>query len=236
MLNNIGARLLNTMNVIVGKPAVHIPVYDPLALRLALEQLKMGSVIAVPTDTVYGLACDATNKQALEKLYDIKERCPSKPLAICLGDASDIENWANVQYIPHGLLNSLLPGPFTFILECVNRSLHKSLKLDGKVGIRVPAYDFIQNLSRQLGKPLALTSANLSNEHSAVDVSGFRSIWNRIPIIFDGGRLDYEGDGSASTIIDLSKSSTFSIIRKGAACEEVIRKLNQFGLINNIQN
>ncbi|XP_057669807.1 threonylcarbamoyl-AMP synthase [Diorhabda carinulata] len=208
--------------------ATHIPITNNSAEALGVKYLKHGSVIAVPTDTVYGLACDATNEKAINNLYSIKCRNENKPLAICLSEVSDVKNWAYADHLPENILNSLLPGPITIILRCTNNTLDHSLTLKGKIGIRIPNCNFIRNLSRGLGKPLALTSANLSNQPSAVKISEFRNIWENIPVIFDGGKL--KNNNNASTVVDLSDLDSFHIVREGVACQDIINTLLKFNL------
>ncbi|KAJ8930046.1 hypothetical protein NQ314_017211 [Rhamnusium bicolor] len=221
-------KVSNAASIPVPSMATHIPVISSSAEIIAIEYLKAGSVIAVPTDTVYGLACDATNTSAINKLYAIKCRNENKPLAICLGEISEVETWANVQHLPQNLLNALLPGPVTLLLHCASSNLDKSLSLGGKVGIRIPNYPFIRDLACGLGKPLALTSANLSNEPSAVEVSGFSCILDKIPVVFDGGNLGL--NHSASTIVDLSDQGSYLIVREGVAHKETVSILETFGL------
>lgn len=234
MLRSMALPLLRKFNIINNISAdsplmgVQIPVTHPFSEEIAYEYLKFGMVLAVPTDTVYGLACDATNVGAITKLYNIKARNKEKPIAICLGSVSDLNQWANIKHLPTSLLHSLLPGPVTLILESINNNLDSSLCLKGKVGIRIPDYSFIRTLSLKLDKPLALTSANLSNEPSAIKISQFKNIWNKVPIIFDGGTLNL--NSGASTIVDLSESGSFKVIRVGAALEETITILKQYNL------
>ncbi|XP_060515936.1 threonylcarbamoyl-AMP synthase [Cylas formicarius] len=207
--------------------AARIPIIRSDALNIALSYLNLGSVIAVPTDTVYGLACDATNPSALDKLYAIKCRSESKPVAICLGQISEVKLWARVSHLPKDLLSALLPGPVTLILECINK-LDSSISCQGKVGIRIPDHSFINCLAIGLNKPIALTSANLSNTPSALNIFGFEKIWDRIPAIFDGGNLG--SDPSASTIVDLSTIGLYQIVREGVACGNTVKILSDFGL------
>lgn len=198
---------------------------------LAIKYLKQGQVVAVPTDTVYGLACNAYDISAINKLYAIKQRNENKPVAICVGRVKDVKTWAVVDHLPNGLLSALLPGPVTLILTCANK-LDKSVVFNGKVGIRIPDYSFIRDLANGLGKPLALTSANLSNEPSALTVDEFKVLWDKVSGVFDGGRLGL--DRSASTIVDLSKPGTYHILREGIALKETTSILTKFGLV--IQN
>lgn len=224
--------VMNNININSPLMGVQLPITNTFSEEIANEYLKFGFVVAVPTDTVYGLACDATNVDAISSLYDIKARNKEKPIAICLGSVSDLNIWGNVRHLPNDLLHSLLPGPVTLILESINKSLDRSLSLDGKVGIRIPDYPFIRALSQKLQKPLALTSANLSTEPSATELSQFRKLWDKIPIIFDGGALSV--NSGASTIVDLSQPGKFKIVREGAALEKTIDILQKHDLKNCI--
>ncbi|KAJ8443260.1 hypothetical protein Cgig2_010155 [Carnegiea gigantea] len=117
----------------------------------AVEVLSSGKVIAVPTDTLYGFACDAW--EAVNRIYEIKWRKHTSPLAICVGDVSDIKRFAATDHLPGTLLNALLPGPVTVVLRREESSiLEKSLNpgLDS-IGVRVPDCNFIRIVSRRSG-------------------------------------------------------------------------------------
>ncbi|XP_030756401.1 yrdC domain-containing protein, mitochondrial [Sitophilus oryzae] len=173
------------------KPAVcymakHVSVTRPDAIDFAAKLINSGLVIAVPTDTLYGLACDATNLEAIVKLYGVKQRSEYKPVAICLAKISDISLWANIKHLPEGLLDELFPGPVTVILTSLEK-LDQSVCRKNKIGIRIPNHSFITDLVSKVQKPLALTSANLSNQPSTVSPLQFKNIWDKIAGIFDGG-------------------------------------------------
>lgn len=202
-----------------------------LAEACAVKLLKSGGVIALPTDTIYGIACDATNVEAIENLYHIKCRDENKPLAICLGDIEDVKKWAIVDHLPSGLLQKLLPGPVTLIFQTINQYLDKSLMCYGKVGIRIPNYNFIRTIANELGKPLALTSANLSSKPSSVKIEEFQVIWDKLDGIFDGGDLSkYSISRSGSTIVDLSIKGVYTVVRTGMAIENTCSILDSFKL------
>lgn len=205
--------------------AEHIPITKPDALSTAIKYLQSGCVIAVPTDTLYGLACDATNMQAIEEIYNIKNRCEYKPVAVCFGKIEDISDYASVDHLPKDLLGKLLPGPVTLILNSVCQ-VDKHLCYDGKIGIRIPNYKFIQELTRGFGKPIALSSANTSNRLSTVSCLEFRELWSKIPAVFDGGVTNVSREGS--TVIDLSEVGKYYIIRDGVAYDETVKILKQF--------
>ncbi|XP_060039968.1 threonylcarbamoyl-AMP synthase isoform X4 [Erinaceus europaeus] len=139
------------------------------ALRAAVAELRAGAVVAVPTDTLYGLACSASCSAALGAVYRLKGRSQAKPLAVCLGRVADVYRYCHVQ-VPEGLLQDLLPGPVTLVMER-SEELHKDLNpFTPLVGIRIPDHAFMQDLAHMFGGPLALTSANLSSQASSLNV------------------------------------------------------------------
>ncbi|KAL3655519.1 hypothetical protein CASFOL_001305 [Castilleja foliolosa] len=83
----------------------------------AVEAVRAGKVIDVPTDTLYGFSCDACSMEAVKQIYEIKGRKYTKPLAICVSDVEDIQRFADTQHLPLGLFDSLLPGPVTVVLR-----------------------------------------------------------------------------------------------------------------------
>src|SRR5437868_9782902 len=90
---------------------------EPRKIKRAVEALEAGEVIAYPTDTVYGLGCDLTNKKAIDRLYQIKRMEKAHQLAFICPDLSDIAHYAIVENAQYRVLRHFLPGPYTFILE-----------------------------------------------------------------------------------------------------------------------
>ncbi|KAK6163304.1 hypothetical protein DH2020_000168 [Rehmannia glutinosa] len=181
----------------------------------AIEAVRAGKVIAVPTDTLYGFACDACSVEAVRRIYEIKGRKYTSPLAICVGDVSDIQRFAVTDHLPHGLLDVLLPGPVTVVLRRGELSiLEKSLNpgLDS-IGVRVPDCNFIRVIARGSGSALALTSANLSGQPSSVDITDFENLWHHCAYVYDGGVLPSGRAGS--TVVDLSMLGKYKILRPG---------------------
>ncbi len=195
-------------------------------VRAATNHIRQGGVIAVPTDTIYGLAADAQNHEAVQKLYAIKGRDFLKPIAICVPSVSVIGIWGRADHIPRKMLSTLLPGPVTVILnrtERLNPSLNPKTV---KVGIRIPKHDFMQHLTSSLNTPIALTSANKSNEMSSIAVHEFSSLWSQLDAVFDNGTIGNHRSGS--TIVDLSEPGKYEIVRKGSYLEDTIRILKKF--------
>uniref|UniRef100_UPI00358FC6FC threonylcarbamoyl-AMP synthase isoform X2 n=1 Tax=Myxine glutinosa TaxID=7769 RepID=UPI00358FC6FC len=191
--------------------------------------LGEGGVVALPTDTVYGLACLAQRTSALKTLYTIKSRVEAKPLAICLAEPSQVYRFCNVT-ISTALLNQLLPGPVTLVFErssLLNPELNPYTQL---VGVRVPRHLLVQELVRRCGGPLALTSANLSGKPSCLCVEEFRPLWPSLSLVIDGGPSSSNHLGS--TVIDLSSPGCFNVLRHGCAYEETMVLLeHEHGLI-----
>ncbi|XP_065869026.1 uncharacterized protein [Euphorbia lathyris] len=197
----------------------------------AVQALKAGKVVAVPTDTLYGFACDACSSEAINLIYEIKGRKHTSPLAICVGDVSAIKHFATTDHLPHGLLDSLLPGPVTVVLSRGESSaLDKSLNpgLDS-VGVRVPDCDFIRVIARGLGRAIALTSANLSGKPSSVSIKDFENLWQHCAHVYDGGVLPSGRAGS--TVVDLSNPGKYKILRPGSAKDETVAILEKHSLV-----
>ncbi|XP_032351889.1 yrdC domain-containing protein, mitochondrial isoform X1 [Camelus ferus] len=204
------------------------------ALRAAVAEMRAGAVVAVPTDTLYGLACSASCSEALSAVYRIKGRNEIKPLAVCLGRVADVYRYCHVR-VPEGLLNDLLPGPVTLVMER-SEELNKDLNpFTPLVGIRIPDHAFMQDLAQVFGGPLALTSANLSSQASSLKVEPqeFQDLWPHLSLVIDGGPI---GDGQSpkcrlgSTVVDLSVPGKFGIIRPGCALESTTAILQKYGL------
>ncbi|XP_055920075.1 threonylcarbamoyl-AMP synthase [Eupeodes corollae] len=204
----------------------------PTALDSAKYYLDKGDVIALPTDTVYGLACSANNEKAIQKLYAIKGRDFRKPVAICVRDIDSLRNWGKAEHIDDMLLEQLLPGPITIVIErsanLNNRFLNPSTS---KIGIRIPDFDFIKNLCEKFDQPLALTSANKSAEQSSLNIHEFECLWSQLGGVFDGGQLGVtEECRSASTVIDLSIPGRYKVVREGVALKKTLSIMDNFNI------
>ena len=200
------------------------------AAKVAAEALLGGEVIAVPTDTIYGIAALVQNKDAVEKLYTIKKRNPSKPIAICVAEVEEIYKWADVT-VDKCLIEDLLPGQVTLVFrrsDELNNNFNPDTEL---VGVRIPDYPFLREVCTLSNGPLALTSANFSAENSTLEIDEFADLHESLFKVFDGGRLnDSEDARLGSTVVDLSEVGTFSIIRPGSVRDLVERVLKTHGL------
>lgn len=201
-----------------------------LHVSSAVAALLAGEVIAVPTDTLYGLACDACSPSAIGRIYEIKSRDQAKSLAVCVADVEDVSRYATTRHLPGGLLEQLLPGPVTLVLPRDEGSqLHPALNPGVKsVGVRIPQSEFIRGVARSFGKALALTSANVSGTTSTVCVDEFQSLWQHCAHVFDAGTLSAGRLGS--TVVDLTVPGLYQIIRSGGAMEATDAVLRSFGM------
>lgn len=208
---------------------------NPCAVQIAADRLRSGKVIALPTDTVYGLACSANDQLAIQQLYEIKGRNEEKPVAVCVSSIAQLKHYSEAEHLSDELLNRLLPGAVTIILN-KSKHLNNPFLNHGirKIGLRIPDYQFIQNVSATFVEPIALTSANKSGSASTLDVHEFQNLWTDLDAVFDGGHLgDIENDMKqrcASTVVDLSMPGTYEIIRKGIAIEHTNDVMHEFNI------
>lgn len=184
---------------------------DPQAISKSVETIKFGGTIAFPTDTVYGLAVDPFNPQALNRLYDIKERSMEKAIPVLIGNLQQIEMLVlEVNEPARKLASAFWPGPLTLILPKVP-NIPDELSPYPTIGVRMPNHEFTLRLLQATG-PLATTSANISggsNPTTSEDV--IEQIGGRIDLLIDGG----ETPGAIpSTVVDLTGKS-IKLLREG---------------------
>lgn len=135
----------------------------------------------------------------------------------------------DTSHLPPGLLDALLPGPVTIVLKR-SKELNNSLNPGNpRIGIRVPNDLFIRSVACEFGKPIALTSANTSSQPSSIRTTEFEQLWPMLGAVFDGGTLP--GSREASTVIDLSSSHEYSVLRDGSALQPTVAKLEKYGLL-----
>ncbi len=201
------------------------------ARERALQLLRAGELIALPTDTVYGIAADGLNAVAIEKIFVAKGRPSDKAIPLLLGDARDVETLViAAPPLAHALMEKFWPGSLTIVLHA-REIIPSVLRAKGDtVALRVPAHPLVRELARELGHPLAATSANLSggpNPTSAGEVEA--QLGGRIPLILDGGSTS---SNLASTVIDLTTDPP-RVLRVGALSLAEIEKVLGIKLSND---
>jgi tRNA threonylcarbamoyl adenosine modification protein (Sua5/YciO/YrdC/YwlC family) len=189
---------------------------EPRKIARAVEALRQGGVIAYPTDTVYGLGCDITNKHAVERIYRMKRMADTQLLSFVCPDLSNIAHYGVVQDFAYRIMRRLVPGPYTFILQAT-REVPKVLRMKRKtVGIRVPDHPVALALARELGSPVASTSASLEGE-ILIDPADIEDRFPELDLV-----LDAEGVGlTPSTVLDLSGDAAV-VVREGAGPLDVL--------------
>lgn len=191
-----------------------LPANETNAQAEALDLLRRGEVIALPTDTVYGIAADSLQADAIEKLFVIKERPALKAIMLLVGAPDDLERVAtNVPESARRLGEAFWPGGLTLVVPA-KPDLPANLTAEtATIGVRLPNAPLVWELVRQLGRPLAATSANLSgggNPTTAQEV--LAQLGGRFPLILDGGATF---GALASTVLDCTTDPP-RVLRAGA--------------------
>lgn len=131
-------------------------------VKQAAEVIKRGGLILYPTDTVWGIGCDATNPQAVERVYSLKKRADSKSMLAILASTNDLFNWLKVVPSTALMLLEAAVDPLTIIYDSPEGFASNILAPDGSIGIRIPNERFSNALSRKVRRPIVSTSANIS--------------------------------------------------------------------------
>ena len=183
-------------------------------IKAAAELLRQGEVVSFPTETVYGLGADATNDQAVKKIYEAKGRPADNPLIIHVADLDQIAEYAvEVSEKAETVMQHFWPGPCTIVLKKKGPLAPTVTAGLSTVGIRMPSHPIALELIRACGKPLAAPSANSSGKPSPTAAEHvYRDLNGKISGIIDGGET---GVGLESTVLDLSNPDKPAILRPG---------------------
>lgn len=187
----------------------------------AIALLNQNEVVALPTETVYGLAGNALNTAAVAKIFEAKQRPHFNPLIVHVASINQIENYAYVDELSWQLANTFMPGPLTLLLP--KKSNIPSLVTAGssKVAIRIPAHKVMQQVLQQLCFPLAAPSANTFKYVSPVTAQHvYKTLQGKIPLIVDGGISKV---GLESTIVEVQNNEVL-LHRVGGLPIETIEK------------
>ncbi|MBU2544937.1 threonylcarbamoyl-AMP synthase [Patescibacteria group bacterium] len=174
----------------------------------AVEFIKRGQVVVSPTDTVYGFLADATNENAVKKIFDIKERSKKKPIPIFVKDIEMAKKLAVIDEKQKHFLNEVWPGKITVILKRKERcGLSKLLfGKESTIGLRVPDSKLVTDIIKKFGKPVTSTSANLSGKGPLSDIKEvleqFEKHGAKPDLVLSAGKLP---SSPSSIVIDLTK-------------------------------
>jgi len=191
---------------------------DPAVIREGARILKQGGIVAYPTDTLYGLACDPSLPDALEALYRLKKRAPSLRLPFIAADIPQARTVVSLESeIARRLAGRFWPGPLTLVLPLLDGHPLARWDWGTSLAIRVPASAPARDLARGAGIPIPATSANLSGEAAATHPEGLDPVLlSRLDLLLDGGSLP---GGPPSTVLDLTVHPP-RLLRAGAIASE----------------
>ena len=187
--------------------------------------IKRGGLVVMPTDTVYGLVCDARNKEAVRKIFKIKRRPKGKPISIFVRDLKMAKRFAKINKNQEEFLKKVWPGALTAVLR-PDVSLPEVIS-QGKntIGVRVPDSRFIIDLISKTGQPLAETSANISGQPATTKIKDvleqFEKEKMKPDLILDAGNLK---KARPSTVLDLTSKEP-KILREGKISEKNLLNL-----------
>lgn len=178
-----------------------------------IDTLRRGGLILYPTDTVWGIGCDATCDAAVQRVYELKQRADNKALLVLLDSADRLDHYVvDVPPIAHELLDVAVK-PLTIIYDGAFNVSSRLLGVDDTLGIRIPHEEFTHQLCTRFGKPIVSTSANISGETAPAIFSDIKAeIINGVDYVVKF-RQDDKTPHDASNVIMLRSDGTFKIIR-----------------------
>jgi L-threonylcarbamoyladenylate synthase len=198
----------------------HTPELFNTAVGRATHLLRAGNIVALPTETVYGLAANAFDDSAVSRIFEIKGRPAHNPIIVHVVGFDMAQRCVSLwPPIAEKLARAFWPGPLTLVLPR-SKEIPDLVTAGGPtVGVRWPSHPFIQAVIRECGFPLAAPSANFSNELSPTNASHVhKSLGNKIPLIVDGGQSQV---GIESTVLDLTATPP-RLLRPGMIHEQAL--------------
>ncbi len=192
------------------------PAERPAAVAAALEVLASGQPVGVPTDTVYGLAANAADTEAVESLFELKQRPAERSIAVIVADLADAAGLVKLDGPARCLAQSFWPGPLTIV---ANRqaAAPEHLGKGSTIGIRLPDDQIMQAIAAP--RPLAVTSANLHGGTTPITAQGVAELLPSLKLVIDGGLRGI----ASSTVVDVTGPSP-KILREGPVSLKEIRQ------------
>ncbi|MDP9956316.1 L-threonylcarbamoyladenylate synthase [Epilithonimonas hungarica] len=182
-------------------------------LTQAIEILQSGGTILYPTDTIWGIGCDATNPEAIKKIFEIKKREPNKSLIILVESEKRLQDLVDVPEMAWQIID-LSEKPVTIVYENPKNLPKELLAEDGSVGIRIVRNDYCKKLISKLNKPLVSTSANLSGQKSPMKFSDIsEEIKSAVDHIVQDNQ-DKISEFSGSSVIKVWNNNQIKVLRE----------------------
>lgn len=189
----------------------------------ASEVIRTGGLVSFPTETVYALGADATNREAVKKVFGLKKRQEDKPIAIFLSDSKELNKFVEViTSSAKKFMGSFWPGPLTLIFKAKTGMLSYLTGKEGKLGVRVSSSEFVQMLLKQTQTPLTATSANLTGKKEPVSADEvLEDFEGKIELIIDGGQAK---EDVPSSVVDVSGDKPI-LLREGRISFDELKKV-----------
>lgn len=192
-------------------------------IDIIIDEIKSGNPVIIPTDTIYGIACDALNKKAVNKVYKIKKRDNNKPLTLNLNKKKDITKYAYItNKLEKEIIKKLMPGAITLLLKKKEYVVDLISKNSEYIGVRIPNNKIVKEIIKKINSPLVLTSVNISGEMPIIDLDDLNSeISNNIRYAIDVGIIN---KGVESTIVKVTNNKV-EILREGKITKKQIEDI-----------
>jgi L-threonylcarbamoyladenylate synthase len=183
-------------------------------VKKAFEMVQQGGIILYPTDTIWGIGCDATNTEAIQKIYALKQRAAEKSMIILLDTENKLESYIReVPAVAYDLIE-FAENPLTLVMPGAKNISPALIAEDGSIGVRVSKHPFCQQLIQRLRKPLVSTSANISGQPSPQNFAQITAeIVEGVDYVVDVDQHDLSVK-KPSTIMRIDPSGMFEFIRR----------------------
>lgn len=195
--------------------------YDKL--REPAQIIKKGGIVIFPTETVYGIGTNGLDENAIQKLYEVKQRPLNKPISLLVNNIEMVEKIAkNITEVEYKLMEKFFPGPLTVILE--KRDIVPDILTSNTntIGVRMPSGEIAKKLIEFAGVPIATSSSNISGRPSGTNITDIKKDFEgKVDCFIDNGESEL---GIPSTVIRIIDNIPH-ILRQGAISEEEIRKV-----------
>lgn len=191
-------------------------------IKKAVNIILSGGVVAFPTESFYGLAVNATDEEAIQRLFAIKERKSDSPVLILIGSVQVLDRYvSHISKVAHELITQFWPGGLTLVFDAKPNISSLLTAGTGKIGIRLSSHPVAIQLARAVNAPITGTSANISGQPASMSATEvFHSFGEMVDVILDGGKTK---GGKGSTILDTTVTPP-RILREGMVGREQLKE------------
>lgn len=191
---------------------------DTVEIERAAGLIRAGGVVLFPTRCLYGLGADALNKEAVDRVFQIKDRPPDNPILVLIGHVDELSRLAKrVPTAARKIMDRFWPGKVTIVFDALDRIPFNLTAGKGKIGVRLTGHPSASALVKAVNRPITGTSANVSGRPGCSNIAHLDpEIAGRIDLIIDAGPLK---GGSGSTVVDVT-GDRVRVLREGAVTEK----------------